>query len=272
MTETRIYYYTGTGNSLWVARMIAREIENVSVVSLADWDEVAEGIDSQALGLIFPVHIWGVPRRVVRFARALKGLRPKYVFAVAVNGGQVSATLIQLRKIFHEVGITLSSGFAVTLPSNYIPWGGPGAREEQERLFQSALPKISRIAALVKNLSRGPLEKGPLWQRLLFSAIYKLSFAKVPSWDKGFWVDEKCNRCAVCVRVCPARNVDMAGPGGKPSWKHQCEQCFACLQWCPQEAIQYGRKTPGYERYRHPEVRLQDILPKSMGKKEGKDQ
>ncbi len=127
MMETRIYYYTGTGNSLWVARMIARKLENVALASLADWEEGAEVINSPIIGLVFPVHIWGVPRRMVRFARALKGLHPKYVFAVAVNGGQVSATLVQLRRILEEGGIALSSGFAVTLPSNYIPWGGPGS-------------------------------------------------------------------------------------------------------------------------------------------------
>ncbi len=114
------------------------------------------------------------------------------------------------------------------------------------------------------SLKAGPVEKGPLWQRLLFSSIYKLSFAKVPGWDKEFWVDEKCNRCAVCVKVCPTHNIDMTGPEERPIWNHRCEQCFACLQWCPREAIQYGRKTPKYERYHHPKVRLQDVLLKSM--------
>jgi len=115
------------------------------------------------------------------------------------------------------------------------------------------------------------VERGPLWQRLLFSAIYRLSFAKVPGWDKDFWVDEKCNRCAICVKICPTHNVVMSGPHERPSWSHRCEQCFACLQWCPREAIQYGRKTPAYERYHHPEVRLQDVLPESPRKNGGKD-
>ena len=272
MMETRIYYYTGTGNSLWVARMIARDLENVAIVSLADWEEGVELIDSPIIGLVFPVHIWGVPRRMVRFARALKGLQPKYVFAVAVNGGQVSATLVQLKRILDEGGMALSSGFAVTLPSNYIPWGGPGSILEQERLFQSALPKISGIAAFVGNLRAGPVEKGPLWQRLLFSTIYKLSFGRVPGWDKDFWVDEKCNQCATCVKVCPTHNIEMTGPDERPVWMHRCEQCFACLQWCPREAIQYGPKTPKYERYHHPKVRLQDVLLKSMAKNGGKSE
>jgi ferredoxin len=261
---TRIYYYTGTGNSLWVARMIARELGDVELTSIADWEEGREAAHSSAIGLVFPVYIWGLPRRIVRFADGLKRLRPEYVFAVAVNGGQVSRTLVQLRNLLKKSGITLSSGFSVTMPSNYIPWGGPGSPEERQKLYESALPKISAIASSVRNREARHVEKGPLWQRVIFSLIYKLSFPKVPHMDKQFWVDDKCTRCGICSKVCPAHNV--AAPEGTPSWNHGCEQCFACLQWCPREAIQYGKKPPQYERYHHPEVRLQDVL-KSGGLK-----
>lgn len=44
------------------------------------------------------------------------------------------------------------------------------------------------------------------------------------------------------------------------TWLNHCEQCLACIQWCPQEALQYGKKTPAYERYHHPEIKLQDLL------------
>ena len=76
--------------------------------------------------------------------------------------------------------------------------------------------------------------------------------------DKSFWVDEKCNACAICRSICPCGNIALEA--GKPVWLHHCEQCLACIQWCPREAIQFGKKTPRYERYHHPEVTLQDML------------
>ena len=75
--------------------------------------------------------------------------------------------------------------------------------------------------------------------------------------DKGFRVDETCNGCGVCKTVCPCGNI--AWEAERPVWQHRCEQCLACIQWCPREAIQYGRKTPGYARYHHPEIRLRDL-------------
>ena len=130
--------------------------------------------------------------------------------------------------------------------------------ETQRDLFARAEAKIERIAALVGRREAGAPERGPFWQNVLFSLIYRRSFPYVPTMDKKFWVDEKCNACPVCERICPARNIELKD--GRPVWLHRCEQCLACIQWCPQEAIQYGKKTPGYRRYRHPEVELSEIL------------
>ncbi len=215
-------------------------------------------IDSKVTGLVFPVHIWGVPHLVLDFVRELKGLHPAYVFAVAVNAGQVANTLVQLKKALQRSGLNLSCGFEIKMPSNYIPWGGPGPQEKQKQRFVSAEKKISEIAAAIQGKKELPVEKGPLWQRFLLSLFYKISFSQVPKMDRKFWVDEKCNRCSICSRVCPVQNIVLQE--GKPLWHHRCEQCFACLQWCPQEAIQYGKKTPRYERYHHPEVTLNDII------------
>ena len=256
--NTTIFYHTGTGNSLWVARRIADELGDAELVSISECKDEKKIASLKIVGLVFPVHIWGVTAPVVRFVHTLKGSQPDYVFAIAVNAGQVSNTLVQLKKIMAGNGLNLSAGFEIAMPSNYIPWGGPGPQEKQRKCFELAREKISRIAARIKEKSIMPVEKGPLWQRILFTAIYNMIFSKVPKMDKKFWVDDKCNACEICCKVCPAGNITMSE--GRPVWNHRCEQCFACLQWCPQEAIQYGKKTPGYERYHHPEILLKDML------------
>ncbi len=241
-----------------MARTLAGELGDAEPVSIVDWQEEKTSIDAGVIGLVFPVHIWGVPPRIIQFARELKNLEPGYIFAIAVNAGQVANTLVQLKRILKETGLTLSSGFEIVMPSNYIPWGGPGPKEEQNQRFVSAGEKMSKIAACIKARESRPVEKGPLWQRVLFSFFYKMSVPRIPKMDGKFRADEKCNSCSICSRVCPARNITIQA--GRPVWNHRCEQCFACLQWCPEQAIQYGKKTPGYERYHHPGVALKDVL------------
>jgi ferredoxin len=193
----------------------------------------------------------------VDFVGRLTPLSSCYTFALAVNAGQVAATLLQLQKLLAAKGIALGAGFDLKMPSNYIPWGGAQPREEQETLFAKAEQKIDRVAEFVRRCETGWVERGPWWQNVFFSAINKLSFSRVPKMDKDFWVDEKCNGCGLCAKVCPSANILL--DGGRPFWQGHCEQCLACLQWCPQEAVQYAKRTAEKKRYHHPDVSAADM-------------
>jgi ferredoxin len=256
--ETTIYFYTGTGNSLWTARKLSWMLGNTELIPLPLAGEGLIRSNSENIGFIFPVHIWGVPTRVVAFLNRLETDSTKYYFAIAVNAGQVAATLIQLKTILKKKNIHLAAGFSICMPSNYIPWGGAIAQEKQQNKFDEALAKIKRIAGSISAKEERAPDKGPAWQNIFFSAIYHLSFPKVPQMDKAFWVDEKCSSCMICEKICPVQNVSITN--GKPTWQHHCEQCFACLQWCPEEAIQYGKGTSKKKRYHHPEIKLSDML------------
>jgi NAD-dependent dihydropyrimidine dehydrogenase PreA subunit len=255
--KTVIFYYTGTGNSLWSARLLAERLDNAKLAPMKAADPFAAG-DADAVGFVFPVHVWGVPGAVLQFLEKL-ALKPDvYYFALAVNAGQVSRTLVQLRGLLAGRGARLAAGFSIVLPSNYIPWGGAAPAERQNTRFANTRAKLHTAAACITNRESGPIEKGPLWQRIVFTAIYQMTLKQVHKMDKDFWCDDKCNACGICVRICPARNIELQE--GKPVWRHHCEQCLACIQWCPQEAIQFGKKTPAYERYHHPEVQLKDMI------------
>jgi len=255
--KAKIFYYTGTGNSLWSARVLAEKLGGVTLLPMKGANALAAG-DTEAVGFVFPVHMWGIPRPVAEFIEKMS-LRPEtYLFALAVNAGQVSRTLVQLREMLIQRGLTLGAGFGIVLPSNYIPWGGPGPVERRNSRFASARAKLEEAAACIAGCETGPVEKGPLWQRVVFTALYRMTYKQVCRMDKDFWCDDRCNGCGICERICPAGNIALKE--NRPAWKHNCEQCLACIQWCPQEAIQFGKKTPAYERYHHPEITLNDML------------
>jgi Pyruvate/2-oxoacid:ferredoxin oxidoreductase delta subunit len=255
--KIRLVVYTGTGNSLWVARRLALELQGATLEFMPYLSKDFR-VEADRVGIICPVHIWGLPKRVIQFVNHLQVNPDTYLFALAVNAGQPAATLVQMQKLMSAFKKSLASGYSIVLPSNYTPWGGPGPIEVQQRLFRDAQEKVKQIAGSVLRGERKKVDRGPSWQNMVFSWIYKMSFRRVPKMDKKFWVDDKCNSCGICSKVCPADNIEMVNE--KPSWLHRCEQCFACLQWCPQEAIQYGKKTAQYPRYHHPEVTLQQML------------
>lgn len=263
--KTDIYLYSGTGNSLWTARRLSEELGDTTLHPVSKIDDNTVEPQGEIVGFVFPVHIWGIPRKVVQFIDKLKADNSKYYFAAAVNAGQVAATLLQLQKLMNSKGMTLSAGYDIVMPTNYIPWGGPGPEEKYRTRIAKADEKIKRIAVEIRQKKQLPVEKGPLWENVILSMLYKMAFGHVSGMDKGFRVDEKCNSCGICEKVCPAKNILISN--GKPEWLHKCEQCLACIQWCPQKAIQYGKKTPGYERYHHPEVKLSEIIACAPGEK-----
>ena len=233
--KTSLYVYTGTGNSLWIAHQLKPELKEATLEFMPFSAEDFR-VDADSLGIFFPVHIWGLPIRVIRFVEHLQVKPETYVFALAVNAGQPAATLVQLKKLMSSRQLPLAMGYSFVMPTNYIPWGGPGPIDIQQRRCKEAREKVQAMAGLILRREQKEVDKGPLWQNILFSWFYRMSFPYVYKLDKNFWVDEKCNSCGICGQVCPTQNVEMTN--GKPAWLHRCEQCLACLQWCPQEAIQ----------------------------------
>ncbi len=256
--KTTIYFYTGTGNSLWVTRKIAGFLDEVHLISLAGSTEESVLCESERIGLVFPVHIWGVPPPVMKFIERLKINPESYFFAVAVHAGQVAATLVQLQKLLDRKHIRLASGFSIELPSNYIVWRGAISQEKQQQKFAVAQKKVERIAGIVRGGKELAPEKGPFWQNPFFSMIYRKSFPHIGKMDKSFLADDRCSGCGICEKICTARNIRMTE--GRPSWQHHCDQCFACIQWCPEASIQYGKGTSRKKRYHHPDVSLKDML------------
>jgi len=255
---TRIYYFTGTGNSLWAARSLAEKLGDVTLTPIVR--ALQEGDTSPSedrVGIVCPVYMYRLPHIVVRFVRQLE--TPAPVFVVTTMGGSAGDLFTVTRRQFAEQGLDLAVGWTVAIVSNYAPFGGAPDEGQVAARLERAESRIAEVAGIIERGERRiEQDYGFVQTRIHPGLLYKLGYKYVPVSDKNYRVDDGCDGCGICALVCPVDNVEMVAE--RPVWKARCEQCMACLQWCPQEVIQVKDKTRGQRRYHHPDARSKDIV------------
>lgn len=257
--NSTLYYFSATGNSLVVARDLAKELGQTRIIPIARALRSAEADPSDIVGIVFPVYMFGLPLIVAEFLNRINLKPSAYVFSVATFGGLAGRAHSLAKEILKKRGIKLSAGFSVRMPGNYTPLYGAIPEKKQGELFKKEKLKILSIAASVRQQKPAKLEEKPfLPNTLLYKLLYRSGASQIPFSGKDFWVTEDCVKCGLCSRVCPVKNIELVE--GKPVWLDHCQHCLACLHWCPAEAIQYKKSTLGRKRYHHPAVTEQEII------------
>ena len=278
-----IYYFSGTGNSLVVARDIAEKMGGnlISIPSVMDKKIITT--DADMIGIVFPVYYLGtvnIPLVVQRFVMKLDDISTKYIFAVCTYGGGSGSTLTILDEMIKARGGRLASGFGVQMPQNAFrkPF------ENKTKLYNNwKAKKLAFICKKVKTKKEGRFDNDGLFIGLIviiIETLMKVDFlnrsslksmkktARLPEdsdftldeiihfMDGSYHSDENCTGCGTCSKVCQVHNIKIVD--NKPTWQHHCENCLACIKWCPQSAIHgYGELPRGYH---HPDVKILDMV------------
>jgi ferredoxin len=274
--STEVYFFSASGNSLCIARSIAQKIGGQLKPMSSTMNKDTVELNSEVVGIVFPVYYatndCGIPLIVSRFVKKLQNIGSKYIFAVCTCGYMPGSTIENLRKAITSQGGELACGFTVKMSSKSL------SSKKQRSLSAKQENKLNLICEYVAAGKKGKFETrnalskvafAPLLYLAIKPAFYrryrKLSGVKahvpflelVPSADKCFQVNENCDGCGTCTKVCPVNNIRLIEH--RPVWQHCCETCYACFAWCPKGAI--GGEIVAYnERYHNPEAKLSDML------------
>lgn len=256
MSKNLIFVFTGTGNSLWVAKEIAQELENSTIISMGKTIKKPLRDTYDSIGFVFPNYAGGMPKQVKNFIENIdfRNNKDTYFYGVATCGKLSKApnAIPQLGNILRNKGVNLNYGEKLEMFANCVTlYDMNEAYHEKNRLaILDLTPIIERICNHIDNDIPKISKKAEIESKLFQRAVGQL--------DRAFNVSDECVNCGICEKVCPVNNISYDCEG-KPEFSHHCEQCVACIQNCPTRAINFGKKTQTRGRYTHPMVTWQDL-------------
>lgn len=255
-----IFCFSGTGNSLYVARKL-HESEGGELINISD--AVKEKRfkykveEDEKIGIVCPVYYWAIPTIVAEFIDQLivESSAKPYVYAVLTCGGTIANADKMLGNLLKQRNLQLNSTFTVRMPGNYVMWYDVSDKEKQNLTLRTAEEEIKKIIGLIKDNKNGDFvsRRGPSITGILTPPSYNMSgfFRKT----KKFYATDACISCGLCEKICPSEAIRLTS--GKPEWiKEKCCRCTACINRCPTKAIQYGDSTKKRGRYVNPNVKF----------------
>jgi ferredoxin/flavodoxin len=259
-SKIRVYYFTGTGNSLYIAKYIVDSFDDSELISIPTvyQTDTKQVIECDTVGFVFPVHFSKPNIILKRFLDNVERIEAKYVFAIANGGGLYGSTLKIFNQYLLNVGTHLNSGFLIQMPSNH-PKIAQMQKKKNSDILKDADLHLKDISEKIHqkqrtDLKTRPLILGYLFSKLLFHSLHKKS--ENGDLDKDFWLKDTCDLCGICVKCCPVSNISIIN--NNVQWSHHCINCSSCYHLCPKEAIELGKDT--MKRYHHPSITTDEIL------------
>lgn len=243
-----ILHFSGTGNSEYVAKRLAKEIgdEEINVFSKIRSSDYTTLNSSLPFVVVCPTYSWRIPRILEKWLEATELSGNSNVYFVMTCGGNIGNAGAYCEKLCRKKGLTYMGCKNIVMPENYIAmFRTPSTQEASSIILEAEQPVIETAKCIIggKPFSKARITLiDKLSSGIINDAFYRLFISA-----KKFRSTDKCSSCGKCVSVCPLSNISLTD--GKPVWGQNCTHCMACINRCPKEAIEYGRHSKGLPRY-----------------------
>ena len=252
-----VFYFTATGNSLFIARSLSDEPLSIP----QELKKSNLSYEADEIGFVFPDYAAAAPVIVREFLQKAKFNAP-YMFTVITFGNASVNVSEYWDKFAKEHGVSFNYIKPILMVDNYLPVFD---MNEQMRIDKHT---DENLAAIIADLTahknyiepsdmgffREEMLKGMQDQHFSMTADRLLELKK-----------DRCVECMTCEKVCPHKNFRLGADGLEFSGK--CEYCLACVHNCPQKALTLKSANPQWPgernpeaRYRNPNVSLMDII------------
>ena len=243
-----VLYFTGTGNSRYIAQRIAKALGD-ELLSMNDRIKTGDHSSVETdkrLVIVTPTYAWRIPRIVRDWLVKTSFPNAKQAWFVMTCGSEIGNAAGYNQALCREKQLTYMGTAQIIMPENYIAMFNAPQAEEARQIVAKAEPDIDRVASAIAANQAFTPSRNNLYDRFMSGPVNP-SFYSCFVKANAFTVGNACTGCGQCVRRCPTNNITLQT--GKPVWGQNCTHCMACICYCPTEAIEYGKKSLGKPRY-----------------------
>jgi ferredoxin len=253
--QLRLYYYTGTGNTLCVEKHLAALASEQNMES--DWipvdrlkkADLKKPEDNSLTGICYPTHGFNAPWHIIKFCFRLPRKRKAGVFLLNTRGGSKigkyrlpgmsGIALLLPALILFLRGFKIRGLCSADPPSNWLSIHPPWKPKQAEYIMERALKQSSTFFHKIQTkkcvirtgtMLTWPLDLSISWISVLYFLKGRFLLGKM------YMAGHKCTSCGLCEKQCPVGAIKMVNK--KPYWTFDCESCMRCLNICPEKCIQ----------------------------------
>ena len=250
-----VFYFTGTGNSLYVAKELDDVRFSIPKVIHSDNQEYT----ADRIGIICPVYGHEMPEIVKEFIR--KGTFHTEYFYLVLTYGMIHGGAAELAEEYlAKCGLEADYINTIIMVDNYLP-----AFDMKEQLLLAPEKKVEEHIRMIK----ADIDAKKQWKQKItqmdreWHQKYLEMRNNHPIDIKGgiFRVLDECIGCGICTRVCPTGSIYVEYQHAKYGDTSHCQMCLACIHHCPENAIRLTipEKNPN-ARYHNGNIRLTEIV------------
>ncbi len=243
-----VLFFSGTGNSRYIAMRIADALQDTVVdlnakIKANDYLPIETGNN---VIIVAPTYAWRIPRIVTSWISRTQLKGAKRIWYVMSCGGEIGNAAKYNRILAEQKHLQYMGTAQIIMPENYIAMFGVPETDEAIEIIKNAEPDIRKAVMDIREEQSFALLRNNFYGQLMsgfVNHIFYLLFVRADAFRAG----NTCSGCGLCASKCPMNNIRIKE--GKPVWGTDCTHCMACISYCPVEAAEYGRKSIGKPRY-----------------------
>ena len=243
-----VLYYSGTGNSKFIAKCIASALETdcLNLNERIKAENTSSVQTEENVILVTPTYAWRIPHIVSGWLGKAELVGAKRIWFVMDCGSEIGNAAKYNRQLAAQKQLQYMGTAQIIMPENYIAMFNAPRKEQARSIVEQAEPALQKVLTRLKAGQEFPPPRETLYDRFMSGPVNPVFYRFFVKAD-AFRATDACIGCGKCVELCPLNNIHLEN--GRPVWGKNCTHCMACICYCPKEAIEYGKKSRGKPRY-----------------------